>query len=134
MHLKSIRRFALCAALAALPALAHHSFSAEFDDKKSVTVKGEVVKVEWANPHIWFYVDAKDENGAVQHWQFEGGPPNMLTRAGWKKDTLKIGETVTATGYRAKDGTNTASAREVTLADGRKVFNGTAAEVGERGK
>jgi hypothetical protein len=116
--------------LAALPALAHHSFAAEYDDKKPVVVKGQVTKVEWQNPHIWVYVDAKDANGNVIHWQFEGGPPNMLVRQGWKKDSLKPGDEVSIDGFRAKDGSNTANARLVTLTDGRKVFAGSADDGG----
>jgi hypothetical protein len=120
--------------LAALPALAHHSFAAEYDDKKPVAVKGLVTKIEWQNPHIWFYVDAKDASGNVAHWQFEGGPPNMLVRQGWKKDSLKPGDEVSVDGFRAKDGSNTANARMVTLTGGRKVFAGSADDGGPNAK
>src|ERR1700691_4012237 len=112
--------------LAAAPLLAHHSFSAEFDGNQKVTVKGTVTKVEWMNPHAWFYVDAKDNAGNVAHWQFEIGPPNELSRRGWRKDSIKPGDEITVNGFRAKDGTNTGSAREVLLPDGKRVFNGTA--------
>jgi len=111
---------------AALPMLAHHSFAAEYDASKSVTLKGNVTKVEWLNPHIWIYLDAKDEKGAVTHWQCEGGPPNSLTRQGWTKDVLKPGDEVTIEGYRSKDGTNTCNSRTAQLPGGRKVFSGTA--------
>jgi hypothetical protein len=116
--------------MAAIPALAHHSFSAEYDATKPVSLKGTVTKMEWTNPHIWFYVDVKDASGKVEHWQCEGGPPNMLVRQGWKKDSLKPGDEVSVEGFRAKDGTNTANARLVTLTDGRKVFAGSASDGG----
>jgi hypothetical protein len=111
---------------AALPMLAHHSFAAEFDDSKKVALKGAVVKVEWMNPHIWLYVDAKDESGKTVRWQCEGGPPNTLTRNGWTKDALKEGDTIVIDGFRAKDGSNTCNARSVTLPTGQKVFAGSA--------
>ena len=110
----------------AMPVLAHHSFAAEFDDKKPVSLKGIVTKIEWNNPHIWFYVDVKDATDKVEHWQFEGGPPNMLTRQGWRKDSLKPGDEVAVEGFRAKDGSTTANVRSVTLSDGRRVFSGSA--------
>jgi hypothetical protein len=119
---------------AALPMLAHHSFAAEYDSTKEVTLKGTVTKVEWMNPHIWIYLDAKDDKGGVTKWQCEGGPPNGLTRQGWTKDALKTGDLVTIAGYRSKDGTNTCNSRSATLPDGRKVFSGTADDGGPNGK
>ncbi|HTR38835.1 MAG TPA: DUF6152 family protein [Bryobacteraceae bacterium] len=115
-------------AAAALPSFAHHSFAAEFDMKQPVTVKGVVTKLEWMNPHAWFYLDVKKDDGTVAHWQCETGAPVELVRRGWRKTDLKVGDEVTVHGLRAKDGTNTLSARMVTLADGRKVFNGPAGE------
>ncbi len=115
-------------AAAALPSFAHHSFAAEFDMKQPVTVKGVVTKLEWMNPHAWFYLDVKKDDGTVGHWQCETGAPVELVRRGWRKTDLKVGDEVTVQGLRAKDGTNTLSARMVTLADGRKVFNGPAGE------
>jgi hypothetical protein len=112
--------------------MAHHSFSAEFDDQKSVTLVGTVTKLEWTNPHVWVYIDVKDEKGDLQHWQCESGPPNMLARAGWRKTSLKPGDSVTINGYRAKDGTNTISAHDIILPDGRKVLSGSAEDVGTR--
>jgi hypothetical protein len=112
-------------AVSAIPALAHHSIAAEFDDKKAVTLKGEVTKIDWMNPHIWIYVDVKDEGGNVAHWQCEGGPPNTLTRNGWTKSSLKAGDQVTIQGLKAKDGTNTCSSRTVKLPDGKSVFAGS---------
>jgi hypothetical protein len=119
---------------AAVPMLAHHSFAAEFDDTKKVMLKGSVVKVEWQNPHIWLYVDAKDEAGKVSRWQCEGGPPNTLTRNGWTKNALKEGDAITIDGRMAKDGTNTCNARSVTLPDGRIVFAGSAEDGGPKAK
>src|SRR5215471_14507646 len=107
---------------AVIPMLAHHSFAAEFDDKKPVTLKGTVTKLEWLNPHIWIYFDAKDDQGAVSKWQCEGGPPNSLTRQGWSKNSLKIGSEITIEGFRAKDASNTCNSRTVTV-DGRRLFS-----------
>ena len=111
--------------VAPLPAIAHHAFAAEFDSTKAVTVKGTVNKVEWTNPHIWIYVDIKDEAGAVARWQCEGGSPNTLTRQGWSRDSLKAGEQVTIEGYRAKNGSNTCNSRVVTTAGGKRLFAGS---------
>lgn len=114
---------------AAIPVLAHHAFSAEYDDAKPVKVKGVVTKVEWMNPHIWFYVDVKDDSGKVTSWGFSGGPPGMLMRRGINKDVLKPGDIIMVEGFRAKDGSNNASGGNVTFADGRKVFAGSAEDV-----
>lgn len=115
---------------AAVPVLAHHSFQAEFDTSKPVTLKGVVTKVEWMNPHAWFYIDVTDENGKVEHWQCETGAPIELLRRGWRKNDLKIGDQVTVEAFRAKDATNTVSARVVTFPDGKKVFSGSATDNG----
>jgi hypothetical protein len=97
-------------ALAALtPVAAHHSFAAEFDDTKPVKVTGVIKRVEWTNPHIWFYLDVKNPDGTVTTWGFSGGAPGQLMRRGIVKDQLKLGETVVVEGYRAKDGSNNAS-------------------------
>jgi hypothetical protein len=109
----------------AQPASAHHSFAAEFDSTKAVTLKGSVTKIEWMNPHIWVYLDVKDDRGTPESWQCEGGPPNTLTRNGWSKDSLKIGDQVTIDGALAKDGSKTCNARTVKLPDGRSVLAGS---------
>jgi hypothetical protein len=109
----------------AIPMLAHHSFSAEFDSTKPVTLKGTVTKVEWLNPHIWLYLDVKDDAGKVTHWQCEGGAPNSLTRNGWTKNALKEGDAINISGTLAKDKSSTCNASQVTLPDGRRVFAGS---------
>jgi V8-like Glu-specific endopeptidase len=111
--------------LAAIPASAHHSFFAEFDADKHVTIAGTITKIEWENPHARFYMDVKDESGAVTSWEFQMGSLNVLVRGGWSKNTLKIGDTVTVNGYPAKDGSRLANARIVTLSDGRKLNGGS---------
>ena len=113
--------------MAAPPLSAHHSFAAEFDSTKPVTLTGAVTKVEWGNPHIWVYFDVKDDHGAVQPWQCEGGAPNTLTRNGWSRDSLKLNEPITIYGYLAKDGSKTCNLRTVTLPGGRSVFAGSSA-------
>ncbi len=102
--------------------LAHHSEAAEYDSSKPVKVTGVLSKVEWQNPHIWFYVDVKDENGKITTWGFSSGPPGSLMRRGITKAMLKIGETVNVEGNRARDGSNNANSRRVTYADGTNVF------------
>ncbi len=117
-------------ALGAAPALAHHSFAAEYDSTKPVTLKGSITKMEWQNPHARFYVDVTDETGKVTNWEFELGSPNGLMRRGWTRNSLKPGDTVTVEGYLAKDGSKLANARNVTLGDGRKIFAGSADDGG----
>ena len=116
------------ALLAPVGALAHHSFAAEYDTKKPVTLKGTVSKVEWTNPHARFYIDVKDDSGTVTNWNLELASPNVLVRQGWNRHTLNVGDMVTVEGAQAKDGSQMANARTVTLADGKKVFAGSAGE------
>ncbi len=116
---------AVAAVLLEQPAIAHHSFDAEFDRAKPITLKGSVTKVEWGNPHIWIFIDVKDEKGTVANWGVEGGAPNALFREGWRKDSVKYGDTLTVEGNMAKDGSLRANANRVTLPDGRRVFAGS---------
>ena len=129
-------KFALLAASAALlvtslPVLAHHSFAAEYDSNKPVTLKGTVSKVEWTNPHARFYVDVKDDSGKVITWNFELASPNVLIRGGWTRKSLQVGDVVTVTGSQAKDGAYLANAASVVLADGKKVFARSTADAGQ---
>jgi len=116
--------------LAAMPALAHHSFAAEYDNKAPVDLTGTVTKVEWMNPHARFYLDVKDEKGTVTNWEFELGSPNGLMRQGWTRNSMKIGDSISVQGSKAKDGSNLANARTVKLSDGKKLFAGSASETG----
>lgn len=111
--------------MSAVPVFAHHSFAAEFDGTKQISLTGSVTKVDWVNPHAYIYVDVKGADGTVVNWALETGAPNMLYRQGWRKDDLKVGDTVTFEAFLAKDGSHTAAARQVKLPDGRKVFAGT---------
>lgn len=110
------------------PALAHHSEAAEFDSSKPVKVTGTIKKVEWQNPHVWFYVEVKDEKGTITTWGFAGAPPGSLMRRGVTKEALKLGAVVNVEGSRARDGSNNASGRRVTFADGKNVFTATEGE------
>jgi hypothetical protein len=116
---------------AALPAFAHHSFAAEYDSSKSVTLTGSVTKVEWMNPHARFNLDVKDESGKVTNWEFELGSPNGLMRRGWTRNSLKEGDVVTVAGSLAKDGSKLANAKTIKLANGKEVFAGSASETGD---
>ena len=113
-----------------IPGEAHHSFAAEFDRDRTITVTGTVDRLEWTNPHARLYVNGTDETGKSQLWDFELGPPNGLMRNGWSRTSLKNGHKVTVSGFRSKTSTIVANARTVTLADGRQVFAGSSFDTG----
>ena len=126
---------AACLAIGAtVPLAAHHSFAAEFDDTKPVKMTGTIAKVEWTNPHIWFYLDVKNPDGSTTRWGFAGGAPGQLMRRGIVKDQLKLGETVVVEGFRAKDGSNNASGGRVTFPDGRNVLTAGAQDTAPGGR
>jgi hypothetical protein len=122
------RIFNLLAAVLLLgaTAFAHHAFSNEFDDTKPVTLEGVVTQINWENPHVYFYVDVKESDGTVVNWACETRGPSGLARRGWKRDSLKIGDKVVVTGFRARNGTHTADGRQVSMADGRKILSDSA--------
>jgi Family of unknown function (DUF6152) len=129
MRAKSLARAACLGLLVSVaPALAHHSFAAEYDTSKPIKVTGVVTKMEWMNPHARFYVDVKEADGTVSTWNFELGAIPVLLKQGWRKDALRPGDQVTVEGNRAKDESHTAAARVVLLPDGRRVFGGSAAD------
>jgi hypothetical protein len=111
--------------LAAAPVWAHHAFAAEFDGKTPVKLQGTVTKMEWINPHAWIHIDVKDKDGKVTNWMVECGTPNTLLRRGVNKNSVTAGMELVVDGYQAKDGSNKANGRDVTFADGRKVFLGS---------
>jgi len=133
MSVRSVLALAVgvAALVASVPVSAHHSFAAEFDANKKVTITGTVTKVEWTNPHARFYVDAKDETGKVVNWDFELASPNGLMRRGWTRNSLKAGDVVTVVGYGAKNAPHVGNASSLTMSDGRKMFAGSSFETSQ---
>jgi hypothetical protein len=129
--MRAVRLAAIAAAAGAVvlgassSASAHHAFAAEFDAKQPITLRGTVTRVEWINPHTWIHIDVKDTDGKVVEWMIEGGTPNTLLRNGIDKKSLPAGTEIVVDGYRAKSGLNRANGRDITLADGRKLFLGS---------
>jgi hypothetical protein len=125
----------LAALVSAASAWAHHSFGAEYDSSKPITVTGTLTQIQWTNPHIYFFLDSKGTNGTVEHWKFEGYPPGVLNRIGWKRNvTMVPGDTITVFGWRARDGSTWGHSREVTFAkNGKKLQSGPPAGNGDGG-
>jgi hypothetical protein len=111
-------------AMAASQVAAHHAFAAEFDATKPIKLRGTVAKMEWINPHSWIHIDVKRPNGTIEQWAIEGGPPNALFRRGFTRQSLPAGAEIVVEGFQAKDGTRKANGREITFADGRRLFLG----------
>ena len=115
----------VCLAGTAVSVVAHHAFAAEFDAKKPLEFTGTVTKMEWINPHVWLHMDVKKADGTVESWAFEAGTPNVLFRRGFTKQSMMPGTKIKVDGYQAKDGTRRANGRDLTFADGRKLFMGS---------
>ena len=107
------------------PLMAHHAFSAEFDSTKPVRIRGKITRMEWINPHAWMHLDVTQDDGTVESWMIEAGPPGALVRRGWNRDSVVAGTEVLVEGYRALDGSNRANGRDVTFPDGRRLFAGS---------
>ena len=131
MQAQRVLLMAVCGLLtAALPVAAHHSFSAEYDGSKPITLKGKVTQVEWINPHSWIHLDVTSEDGKVANWSCETAPPNGLYRQGWRRNSIKEGDEVVIEGFVAKDGSHTMTARTVQTPDGKRLFAGSATDGG----
>ena len=127
---KTILAAMLLALALPAPAWAHHSFAAEFDGDKPVRLSGKITRIEWTNPHSYFYLDVTDSKGHVSNWACEGGGPGALSRRGWQKGDIKLGDTLVVDGFLAKDGSRTIDARRVKLPDGRSIYGGTPGDGG----
>jgi Family of unknown function (DUF6152) len=131
---KRIFAFLFLFSVFAAPLPAHHSFGAEYDASKPITIAGVLTKIEWTNPHSFIYIDVTDDKGIVSNWKMEGYPPNVLYRNGWQKDaTMKPGDRISVTGWRSRDGSNWGHSREVTLPSGKKMIFGPPAGTGDGG-
>jgi hypothetical protein len=130
MTIKLAALLGMALAGAVLPIAAHHSFAAEFDASKAIRITGVISKVEWTNPHSYLYIDVKDDKGNWATWACEGGAPNALSRRGFTRNAIKLGDTVTIDGYGAKDGSRLMDARRVTLTDGRSFYSGSPGDGG----
>jgi hypothetical protein len=130
MNMKSFLLIVTVALISSLPILAHHSFAAEFDGSRAIRLRGVLTKVDWANPHSYFYIDVKDDKGNVVNWGCEAGGPGALTRRGWKKGDLKLGDSIVVDGYAARDGSHLMDARRVTFPDGRSLNGGSPGDGG----
>jgi hypothetical protein len=130
LNVKYSGLFAVAGLLATIPAQAHHSFAAEFDASRSMRLIGTITRIEWSNPHSYFFIDVKDDKGNVVNWGCEGAGPGALTRRGWRKGDVKLGDTLIVDGYPAKDGSHIIDARRVTLPDGRMISGGSANDGG----
>jgi len=128
--MKATLAFVAVILAAAVTASAHHSFAAEFDGSRPIRLTGTITKVQWTNPHSFFYIDVKDESGNVVNWACEGGGPGALSRRGWKRGDLKLGDTLVVDGSLARDGSHLVDARRVTLPDGRSVYGGSQGDGG----
>ena len=125
MRVKLAIIIAALIALAAVPVIAHHAFSAEFDAKRPLTLEGKVIKMEWINPHAWIHIEVEKDDGKTETWMVEGGTPNTLLRRGFTKNSLTPGSEIKVDGYQAKDGSMRANGRDLTFKDGRKLFLGS---------
>jgi hypothetical protein len=123
--LRALVALAAAGCVTTATAVAHHSFSAEYDAKQPITLKGTVIKMEWINPHSWIHIDVKKPDGTVEKWMVEGGAPNALLRRGWNKQSLPAGTEIIVEGYQAKDGAFRANGRDITFPDGKKLFVGS---------